>query len=142
METYLNLTKFIIGGTYMKTILKKETKQETSPIIEATQTFKFNEEAESQNRRNNIHALESFLSKAQDMPVTIINNGIRFFEELDWNYTQDFKTIIIQDACEDKIFGTLEIDLDDLYSVGEMIFQEGILVIDKMNGDTINISID
>ena len=99
-------------------------------------------ELEEENfRKENLDNLVNFLTKCEGQAITIENHGQRPFEELSWTFTRDRSQIIISDLSE--MYGTQEIDIDNILSCGLQMFcmDEDVLEVELCNNDTLVISI-
>ena len=73
-------------------------------------------------KEDNLNRLEEFLKEHENNRVTIEYHGTHYYENLDFTYTQNRKQIIISDF-NNEMLGTVEIDIDYIFSVGLQLFR-------------------
>ena len=98
------------------------------------------EQEELAIKEDNLNRLEGFLKEHKNSSVTIEYHGTHYYENLDFTYTQNCKQIIISDY-KNEMLGTLEIDINNIYSVGLQLFRND-LDIEFLDGNVMNINVE
>jgi hypothetical protein len=88
----------------------------------------------------NLNRLEEFLKEHENSSVTIEYHGTHYYENLDFTYTWNCKQIIISDSYN-ELLGTLEIDINNIFSVGLQLFRND-LTIEFIDGSIMNINVE
>jgi len=98
------------------------------------------EQEELEFKEDNLNRLEEFLKEHENDSITIEYHGTHYYESLDFTYTQNYKQIIISDS-ENEMLGTVEIDIDNIFSIGLQLFKND-LDVEFLDGNIMKIYVE